>query len=208
MLILVAGGEKTQRYADIQPFIQEGVFSVFDDTMTSFDELESFAYPSLFETSAPIIWGKFLLDKEKEDGIPADKIKVLAKSNTIFIIEEFAVAADTKKLFEKHGAHIFVQKKIPKGKEGGAIFSIVETLIDGDKKTRWLAYQKALAQEFVPEALIGIMYWKLRQLIGYARGEKRDRYIALYRTYINAHSAAWKQGTPMVLVIEKILLQE
>ena len=146
MLILVVGGEKTQRHTDIKPFIQENAFSVFDDTMTSFDELESFAYPSLFETATPIIWGKFLLDKEKENTIAADKIKILAKSNTIFIIEEFTITADIKKLFEKHGAQVFVQKKIPKGKEGGAIFSIVETLIDGDKKTRWLAYQKALAQ--------------------------------------------------------------
>lgn len=206
MLVVIVGGQKEHRRVlahDMVPDI--GVAHVYDDTMISFADLEQFAYPSLFETIAPVIWAQFMLDKE--DIFAKEKIQILSESKTIFIIEEFSIAADTKKIFEKHGAHVFVQKKEAKAKEYNPLFSIVEGMVGTDKKSRWIAYQKALAEDIAPEALIGVLYWKLRQQCGYAKGDALAWYKKLYADFIGAHAAAWKSGTPLGLMIEKVLLQ-
>ena len=173
--------------------------------MVSFGDLEQFAYPSLFETVAPVVWAQFILDRE--DGFMKEKIQVLAASPTIFVIEEFSILADTKKIFEKHGAQVFVQKTAAKAKEYNPLFSIVEGMVGADKKSRWMAYQKALAEDIVPEALMGVLYWKLRQQCGYAKGDMLAWYKKLYADFIEAHAYAWKTGTPLALMIEKVLLQ-
>jgi len=206
MLVIIVGGEKHSRRSGAESFVSDMHSAhMYDDTMISFAELEQFAYPSLFETVAPVIWAQFILDKE--DFFTKEKIQALAQSKTIFIIEEFSILADTKKIFEKHGAQVFVQKKEAKTKEYNPLFSIVEGMVGTDKKNRWMAYQKALAEDIAAEALIGVVYWKLRQQCGSAKGDMLVWYKKLYADFIHAHAHAWKSGTPLGLMIEKVLLQ-
>jgi hypothetical protein len=206
MLVLIVGNEKINRRVPAHDVVPDmGAANMYDDTMLSFADLEQFAYPSLFESMPPVIWAQFILDKE--DTFTKEKIAILANSKTIFIIEEFAITADTKKIFEKHGAQVFVQKKESKTKEYNPLFSIVEGMVGVDKKSRWMAYQKALAEDIVPEALMGVLYWKLRQQCGYAKGDTLVWYKKLYTDFIQAHAHAWKSGTPLALMIEKVLLQ-
>lgn len=206
MLVVIVGEHKEQRRTGSASFVPDiAKATVYDDTMISFDGLEQFAYPSLFEISVPIIWAKFVLDTSTP--ITKEKIQILVTSATIFIVEEFAIPADIKKLLEKHGAHVVVQKKEAKEKAYNPVFSIVEGMISPEKKTRFFAYTKALAEDIAIEALVGVLYWKLRQQCTLAKGDSMVRYKKLYRDFIVAHANAWKQGTPLALVVEKVLLQ-
>lgn len=206
MLVVIVGNEKINRRVPAYDVVPDmGIANMYDDTMISFSNLEQFAYPSLFESVAPVIWAQFILDKE--DTFAKEKIVILSNSKTIFIIEEFTITADTKKIFEKHGAQVFVQKKEAKAKEYNPLFSIVEGMVGFDKKNRWMAYQKAVAEDIAPEALIGVVYWKLRQQSTSAKGDMLVWYKKLYTDFIQAHAHAWKSGTPLGLMIEKVLLQ-
>jgi hypothetical protein len=206
MLVIIVGAEKKSRRSGAASFVPDmASVQIYDDTMLTFSDLEQYAYPSLFESVPPVIWAQFIL--HTEDIFTKEKIQILSESKTIFILEEFAITTDTKKLFEKHGAEVFVQKKEAKAKEYNPLFSIVEGMIGTDKKNRWLAYTKMLADDIAPEACMGILYWKLRQQCGSAKGEDLTRYKKMYQAYITAHAQAWKRGTPLGLMIEKVLLQ-
>jgi hypothetical protein len=55
-----------------------------------------------------------------------------------------------------------------------------------------------------PEAILGILYWKLRDLI--TKGRNAVQYQEQYRALLSAHAKAWEQGVPIALAIEKVIL--
>lgn len=175
-----------------------------DDSVGTFAGLVEYAYPSLFSVGVPVIHAKYLLEK-KEDQLRPETILTLITSPTIFILEEYALTAPVKKQFEKHGAHIHEYKETKKGVPPSSIFAVTNAITARSKKDRWLAYQ-GIVQEHPAEALIGILFWKLRQLIE-SPSSQRDYYKDLYTQLMLAQKRAWQKGFPLALAIEKVLLE-
>ena len=73
-----------------------------------------------------------------------------------------------------------------------------------NKKDRWLAYQ-ASRQEHSAEALIGILYWKLRQLV--ESGSNKKHFLDLYKALMLAQKDSWQKGFELDLAIEKVILE-
>ena len=126
-------------------------------------------------------------------------------SPTVFVLEESGISAPQKKLFEKHGARVYEYQYEKKQKEEATIFAITAALTMTSKKDRWLLFQKCIA-EHAPEALVGILFWKLRQLLD--RPSKQTvHYQQLYTRLMHAQQRAWQRGVPLALLIEKVLLE-
>ncbi len=194
---------RKEKRAALVSIEKEAVIFV-DDTDTSFEELVRFAFPSLFAVGIPIVHGKFLLEK-KEQEIRQETIQTLVASPTVFVLEESGISAPQKKLFEKHGARVYEYQYEKKQKEEATIFAITAALTMTSKKDRWLLFQKCIA-EHAPEALVGILFWKLRQLLD--RPSKQTvHYQQLYTRLMHAQQRAWQRGVPLALLIEKVLLE-
>lgn len=204
MLYLVVGDNHTHRGEHIATIVpQEGEVFVFDETQGTLLDLEQFLYPSLFMAAAPIVHLKYMLDTDVLTGAFLQK---LLASPTVFIFEEIELASPVVTSFKKAGAIVHTQEKIKSTKKESDIFAVTAALTAPDKKRRWMAYREALMHHPV-EAIMGILYWKVRDM-SLKMPKEKEAHLALYRTLLAAHARAWESGTPLELVIEKVLLTQ
>jgi hypothetical protein len=204
MLYLVLGDNHTRRgehIASITP--SEGEVFIFDETQGSLADLEQFLYPSLFMASAPIVHLKYMLDTDVLTGVLLQK---LLASPTVFIFEEIEIPSPIVTSFKKAGAIVHTQEKIKSIKKESDIFVVTAALTAPDKKRRWMAYREALMHHPV-EAIIGILYWKVRDMVSKMPKEK-EKHLAVYKALLEAHARAWESGVPLELVIEKVILTQ
>ncbi len=204
MIHVILGNNKEERATHLNEIVsqfQESEVIAIDDTTMQLLDLEQFLFPSLFSIGTPIIHARFILDANEID---TAMIKKLSASPTVFVFEEFTLSTPTITKLKSGGAIIRSTKIIKEKKQVNDIFAVTACLTAKDKKTRWLAYRSA-TQEQPIEAILGILYWKLRTLA--SKEQKEGDYTRLYRAMITAHAYAWKTGAPLELVIEKIILQ-
>lgn len=204
MLTLVVGTNKKERTQHIHTIVSpEADVLVFDETMGELADLEQYLYPSLFMTEAPVVLVKYMLGGATLESV---FIKKLLASPTVFIFEEIEIPATSVTPFKKAGAIIHAQEKQAPSKKEHDIFTVIAALTAPDKKARWIAFRDALEHHPI-EALVGILYWKVRDLYNKTPKQKAH-YEKLYRALLGAHADAWKRGTPLELAIEKVLLMQ
>lgn len=205
MIYIITADTKTyrqERFAEIDTLLKESERIVLDDNTITFLDLEQYVYPSLFSATPPTVVVRFLLSTKQE--YSTESIKKIMASPTIFIFEDFSLPATTLAPFKKHGAIIQSAPKEKKETIKSPIFTMVEKIITAQKKDRWIAYQHALETNS-SEALIGLLYWKLRDCI---QKDVRQRAVweDRYRSLMQAHAQAWINGTPLAYAIEKVIL--
>lgn len=183
------------------PKAKEGAVFL-DDTTADIRSLEQYAFPSLFSRTLPSVHAKYLIE-ESRDQVTPELLTTLISSPTFFLLEERTLAAALLKTLEKAGAIIHHDKEV-KPKATSTIFAVTGALTAGNKKDRWLSYRNALREHAV-EALLGILYWKLRALIESA--PKKEEYKTLYRAFMIAQKEAWQKGFPLELALEKVILE-
>jgi hypothetical protein len=203
MLYVVVADQKETRGTHIAEIIaQHGnseIISV-DDSMMTLADLEQFIYPSLFSVDVPVVHGRFLLGDTDIDTAFA---KTLAASPTVFIFEEFTLPAPITTLLKKAGATVHVGEKQKKAASSNDFFAATACITAKDKKSRWLAYRSAVEKQPI-EAILGILYWKLRTLASNAPAG--NVYERLYQEMLEAQARAWRSGAPLEIAIEKVIL--
>ncbi len=175
-----------------------------DDSLSSFAGLESFVYPSLFSLSTPVVHALFLISSFPSE-LDKNLIKQMIASPTVFILEEISLSATVLKDFEKNGAIVHALKENKTPIKTNTIFNITNIFSLENKKDKWLILQSSL-EEHAPEALIGILYWKLRTLIE-ANNPKKAYLKEFYFRLMSYHKEAWQKGVPLSLVLEKTILE-
>lgn len=204
MIALVISPEPQFRRAQCASLIDSHTdreYLVCDDTMLTAGELVQYAVPSLFATAPLLIHAKFLL---ADSDLADTTLDTLAESDTIFLCEEYALPAALIKKIQSRGATLAQEKGVSKSTSSrSTIFSAAECLTAKDKKSRWLAYRSAMNEHAI-EAVLPILYWKLRTLIPTDRSGK---YRTLYRDLITAQERAWTIGAPLEALVEKVILQ-
>lgn len=206
MLVVVISQSKSFRKQCIEKVCSASSEKVvIDDTLVSLVDLEQYIYPSLFSEGMPVVQGQFMLESHHAE-MTEDFAKKLIASPTVFIFEELDLPAAVTKMLQKFGAVIesFEEKKVTK-KTDGDLFGTASAIVVGDKKKRWLDLQCAL-ELFPIEAILGIMYWKVRDQMLKSAGVKKEEYRTLYKALLQAHAQSWQKGVPLPLMIEKVLL--
>lgn len=203
MLVIVVSDTKKFRKECIAPFcVNDTDVVVLDDTLSTLLDLEQYLYPSLFSTSAPVVHSQFLLENKIAE-MTAVFAQRLVASPTVFLFEEFALPATALAQLKKHGALVHSHTEPKTLKKGVDLFALASAIITPNKKDAWMNYQKAIALQPI-EALLGIMYWKVRDMM---IKTKKEEYKTLYENLLRAHARAWQTNTPLELMIEKVLLQ-
>ncbi len=204
MIILVVADNKTVRSSYIAEAIKQSGSDeviVLHDTDVTFSELEQYLYPSLFSPTLPVIHTRFVVSSHADDvGLPF--VKKLLASPTIFIFEEITLSSPLVALFKKTGAVVHTGGKESVTKKETMFNDVSNMITTSDKKSRWLKYY-AIAEHHSAEAMLGIIYWKVRDMM---LKDTTGVYKALYERLITAHADAWKGGVPLELALEKVLL--
>ncbi len=122
-----------------------GGSSLFDNQISL-----SLEYPFLNES-----FGEIVLDFAPQ---------LATSSNSIFIIER-ELTKDIVRSLEKSGAQVFLcdEPKDAKKKEFN-IFSLTDAFSAKDKKGTWLLYREAIQNEQAPEAIIGVLFWAVKNM--------------------------------------------
>jgi DNA polymerase III delta subunit len=118
----------------------------------------------LFESKYIVFLDRLCEDKKiKEDFL--DFIKELGESQNIFIILEGkldkATAGKIEKKAEKTQEFLLPEKK----KEEYNAFALANAVGNRDKKNAWILYRKAIDKGEAPEALHGMMFWKVKSMM-------------------------------------------
>lgn len=180
-----------------------GAVIALDDSLGDLTDLRAYLFPSLFSFETPIVHARFLVEKNQEF-VTSSLIKELLASPTVFVLEEQTLPLAVVKMFEKEKATVFHEKDTARKNESNSLFAVTGAITGKTKKERWLTFRQAVALH-TGEALIGILYWKLRSLI--ASTSKNQEYKMLYTRFIHAHKEAWQKGIPLEIAIEKIILE-
>ena len=208
MLYLIVSNTAASRRLHIEKIVESISGSevlLYDETYGALADLEQYFYPSLFTSTPPIVQVKFMVASDT-DIVTAPFLKKLRMSSTIFLFEEMTVPSPLITLFKKSGASVHEGEKIPTVKKEGDIFMVTKALTAPDKKSRWMAYRASLETHAI-EAIIGILYWKIRDMVVKNPKEKK-KYLSLYEALLHAHALAWETGAPLELMIEKVILMQ
>ncbi len=169
-----------------------GGSSLFDDTLSL-----AFEYPFLNES-----FGEILLDFAP---------RLAESSNTIFIMER-ELTKDIVKSLEKSGAQIILcdEPKEAKKKEFN-IFALTDAFSAKDKKGTWLLYREAIFHEQAPEAIIGVLFWAVKnmftknRLSAWKKGELENASRELVRIVHGAHNGLFDIEEELERFILKVI---
>lgn len=124
-----------------------------------------------------------------------------AASENIFIIAETTPKKEVLALFKKHATEMrdVVAKKTALKQSAHNPFAIADAFAERDAKKLWLWYRLALTEGAEPEALAGMLFWKIKTLLlaksgngkKYSEEELRERAHSLVRIYHEAHRGAF-----------------
>ncbi len=204
MLVLIVAESKTvratQRSSCEVLSKHKGEVVVIDDSTGGVVELEQYIYPSLFTIGTPLVHARFVLSGEN---ISTELVSKLIASPTFFLLEEFSLPAPLVTTLKKKGAIVHLDKTPTPKQIKSDIFAATKILTATNKKDRWLAYQYSIGEHPI-EAILGILYWKVRDLLQTSSDKKK--WQEYYQALLMAHAQAWQTGAPLTLAIEKVIL--
>lgn len=171
-------------------------FNGFSGDITEISlELES---QSLFGGSRII----FLSDIDRD--IWSDMIKTLhhvPESTEVFWLEDSFPVALTKGMPE----HNAVESKEKRAIEKSNPFQIANQLAFAKKDQLWATYQQLLAEGHEPEAIFGILWWKLKD-IARKKAIITPNFKKTLNMFLSTYSKARSGGTEMETGLEELLL--
>lgn len=210
MLCVVVGQTKEYRKKVVETILkntqtsQDSLISLTDSD-GDISLLREYLYPSLFSRETPVVHGKYVLSISE---YTKKMLEELHMSPTVFVLEEFTLPADQKKMIAiLVGTSLYIEEKKDKNKNVTASpFAFIDTIEKKGKKEVWMAYNKLLENGGIESAL-GMLLWGLRKL-ALRKGVQQSEFKALYTNCMNAYTYARVHNTPLELAIEKVLLQK
>ncbi len=94
-----------------------------------------------------------------------DKIKEIAESENVFIVLEGKIDKATATKIEKKAEKTQDFELPEKNKEFYNAFALADAFAQRNKKEAWMLYRKAIDKGEAPEALHGMLFWKIKSLI-------------------------------------------
>ncbi len=132
-------------------------------------------------------------------------LPVLKSSGDSFFMLEGKIDAATKKMLGKYAETVEVCDK-PGAKKNDSIFKMADALRAGDKKTLWVEYQGALARGDAPEAIHGVLFWGVKQMLLQSRGVDAARAARFVAELAELPHTARRAGFDLEYALEHFIL--
>lgn len=118
---------------------------------------------NLFNISPSIIMENVLSDDEIN--LKGDDLNFLKKSETIFIFKEDKLLKTVQDKYRKYAEIKIFEEKKSFIKEKFNVFGITDAYANKDKIGTWSIYNEALKNGVEPEAIVGVLFWKIKTMI-------------------------------------------
>ena len=119
----------------------------------------------LFSNKYIVFLDRLCDDKEIKDDF-LDKLKEISESENIFIILEGKIDKATATKIEKKSEKTIVLNLSEKiEKKDNNTFALANAFGKRNAKEAWMLYRKAIDEGIAPEALHGMIFWKVKSMI-------------------------------------------
>ena len=162
----------------------------------------------LFSNKYIVLLDRLCEDKEVKEAF-IEKLKEIKESENIFILLEGkidkATATKIEKKAEKTAVFDIAEKK---EKEVYNAFALADAFGRKDKKNAWVLYRTAIEKGEAPEALHGMLFWKIKTLIlsGNAYGWKEEELLKVLDELVTVYHDARRGRHELETGLEALLL--
>ena len=165
MIYILSGTDRKKKNAHVVSLLGDREVISFTSADLSEESLSQYANTtSLFGTAPAVVIDTAL--KESKSLFSATLLSLLQSSQTIFVfLEDKLLAADEKK-YAKYATIVpFEEKKIITAVPKVNTFAIADAYGRRDKVGAWVLYCQAIDKGTEPEAICGMIFWKIKTLI-------------------------------------------
>ncbi|MDD5068907.1 MAG: hypothetical protein PHS53_01720 [Candidatus Pacebacteria bacterium] len=140
------------------------VFSMDGEDFSASKLQEFIGSAGLFEKKFIVCVDRIAENKEFLE-ILVEKLPEMKETENLFLILEGKLDAKTLEKYKKYAFKIdqFEEKKFEKPKFN--VFALSDAFGRRDAKGLWALYLKALEEESAPEAIAGMLFWKIKTLV-------------------------------------------
>jgi DNA polymerase III delta subunit len=171
-------------------------------------QLEEYASSmGLFEGKYIVFLDRLCEDKKIKDDFLSE-IKKLGTSQNIFIVLEGKLDKASATKIEKNSEKTQEFSLPEKKKEEYNAFALADAVGKRDRKNAWMLYRKAIDKGEAPEALHGMMFWKIKTMIlgGYPGAYTKEELYTLAERLITTYHDSRRGVHELETGVEAILL--
>ena len=212
MLFLYTGTDRVKARKEMDSQVKKVAGSTarvvhISDVNSEADVEAAFSGGGMFaERRVVVLDGILLNDVLRERVIAA--LTVLRSSTEPFFILEEKPDADTRKRLEKY-AEQSERFDAPAKKRDNSIFELANALRAGGKRQLWLGLQREYAKGSAPEAVHGILFWAVKDMLLKARSEReRERAKKLIAELAQLPHEARRRGEDLEYALERFTLSD
>jgi len=160
---------------------------------------------NLFDIRSSIIMENVL--GADEVNLKTDDLEFLKKSETLFIFKEDKLLKTLQDKYKKYAEIKMFEEKKFLGREKFNVFSITDAYIRRDKIGAWTLYNEALKEGIEPEAIAGVLFWKIKTLLLANPNEKvKDDLKKKSSMIVNLYHKAHKGELDLTIGLEQFIL--
>ena len=191
MIYILSGNDSTKKNAYIKTLVKDRERIDMRDTEVSLSALvEHASTASLFGGSPVVVLNNIINQGE----VALDKVilATLCESPTTFIfIEDKFLKKDEAKYKKYATLENFEEKSLKKAPEFNT-FAIADMYGSRDKIGAWVMYRQAIEKGVEPEAISGIIFWKIKMMIlnntkTFSSAELKTQSSGIVSLYHRAH---------------------
>jgi hypothetical protein len=191
MIYILVGNQAKKKAARARELADGHELVTLADSNISAERLVSYASgASLFGETSVIVLDALLSADTVQ--FTVQLLSELQDSPNIFIFTEDKLLAADEKKYKKYAAIERFEEKVAKALPKVNIFAITDLYERHDKMGAWKEYLRAIDRGAEPEAISGILFWKIKTMIlGHSRAFSRESLVhqssALVSLYHEAH---------------------
>lgn len=169
MIYLFAGDDSTKKLKALEVFLrsQKKGIETFTISKNDFDRmyLESlYSSAGLFFVNSLVVLSG-VLEREEDKDFILDNLNKMSESQSIFVFSENKLKKPVIDAFKKARAEINIFEMVKGTKETFNNFLLANALGDRSKLNLWIYFRQAIREGSPMEALIGILHWKVKDMI-------------------------------------------
>lgn len=130
--------------------------------------------------------------KDEDITFSENEFNLLKESKTTFILKEDKLSAVLQKKYKKYAEiKVFEEKKAPAVPKFN-VFGITDAFASRNKVLAWTLYRKAIENGIEPEAISGVLFWKIKTMVlngsrAFSKDELKNYSSQIVSLYHKAH---------------------
>ena len=205
MIYILVGGDTKNKSLFIKELTKtrESFFLRGDEVNK--DQILSYGYNVNLFNKSPVVVLENALSGAMSFSV--EELNGIKKSETIFVFSEDKLLKVVSDKYKKYGEiKIFEDKNIIL-KEKFNVFGITDSFAKRDKVGTWVLYNKSLEEGVEPEAIAGVLFWKIKSMIlsssnVFTKNELKQQSSNIISLYHKAH----KGEEEMTISLEQFIL--